>query len=157
MRGGGIDGDGINNIQKWLGENEENAFPAISISIDILANPVVLFLRGSDRKDLRLPLEEQLSFQSGEELPEVITFLKPLSRRGFEALHAAHVRKHEPLEDQGELAEWLERYLARSTLAHGEFSPVKSFQFSLSQLTMYILRFSGVEPQRKLRFTRSIS
>lgn len=86
MRVGGIDGDGINNIQKWLGENEGNALPVpISISIDILANPVVLFLRGSDRMDLRVPLQEQLSFQSGEELPEVIIFLKPLSRRGFEA------------------------------------------------------------------------
>ena len=100
-----------------------------------------------------MPLEDQLSFQSEEELSEVITFLKPLLRRGFEALHAAHVRKHEPLEDQGELAERLERYLAHSTLAHGDFSPVKSFSFSLFQLTMYILCFSGVEPQRKLQFT----
>lgn len=46
MRGGGIDGDGINNIQKWLGENEGKALPVpISINIDILANPVVLFLK----------------------------------------------------------------------------------------------------------------
>lgn len=46
MRGGGIDGDDINNIQKWLGENEGKALPVpISISIDILANPVVLYLK----------------------------------------------------------------------------------------------------------------
>lgn len=130
MRGGGIDRDGINNIQKWLGGMKERLsqfqFPLASIYW-----PTQLFsswkLRGFDRIDLRVPLEDQLSFQSEEELPEVITFLKPSLRRGFEALHAAHVRKHEPLEDQGELAEQLERYLAHSTLAHGEFSPVKSF------------------------------
>ena len=45
----------------------------------------------------------------------VITFLNPLSKKGFAALHAAYVRKQEPLDAHGFLLELLERYLAFKT------------------------------------------
>ena len=45
----------------------------------------------------------------------VITFLNLLSKRGFAALHATHVREHEPLEVLGFLVALLEKYFVFRT------------------------------------------
>ena len=63
------------------------------------------------------PFKVQLSYHREVEAPVVITFLNPLSKKGFAALHAAYVRKQEPLDAHGFLPELLERYLAFKTWA----------------------------------------
>ena len=76
-------------------------------SSPILSGPINWALRG--------PSEVLLSYQREVEAPMVITFLIPLSRRGFAALQATHVREQEPLDVHGFLLVLLERYLAFKT------------------------------------------
>ena len=85
------------------------------------------------------PFEVQLSYHREVEAPVVITFLNPLSKRGFAALHAAHVQEHEPLDAHGFLLELLERYLAFKTWAQGEGSSGNNFQLSLAMRARFFV------------------
>ena len=69
-----------------------------------------------------------------------MAFLRPLSRRGFAALHAAQVREQAPLEAQGLLIAWLERYFALRTLTQGEWSSFVISQFSLAKRDKFLGR-----------------
>ena len=78
-----------------------------------------------------------MSFQEEVEVPVVMIFLRPLLRKGLTALRAAHVREHDPLDDQGKL---LDMYLAFKTLAQGELSPKERFQFNFASKDKFLGR-----------------